>query len=351
MKKTMRMISMLLAVVLTAGILAMPVSAAAVQTESEPVPEMVLEQTQELEEENALTTIRIKATGDLVYGSSFDLSVQPNPENTQYIGLAMGTSGAAKGYVNLILSPKLRTLLQLIPLSDKMSATPDPDFNVYKYLKQLIDGNDVSVLLRVADEVVAIIDTVSFYFPQSYLQQIEDISNGMKLALKLIRRYLPEGSFSRIYLDEQPTDAGNYIALAVSLSSGDANTAGFAMFKIKPKTENVRLYWAQNDKETMTVEQVRVANKARIIRSQPDETEELVVLPDVSAVLESDGEVVEGAELEYTYRKGGFKLLGKVYGGTYYDRLPAEPGTYVQTAKATGNYSCDKIERTIVVVE
>lgn len=346
MKKTMRMISMLLAVMLTAGILAMPVSAAA-----QPEQETVLEQVQEFDEENGITTIRIKATGDLVYGSPFELSVQPNPENTQYIGLAMGTSGAAKGYVNLILSPKLRTLLQLIPLSDKMSATPDPDFNVYKYLKQLIDGNDVSVLLRVADEVVAIIDTVSFYFPQSYLQQIEEISNGMKLALKLIRRYLPEGSFSRIYLDEQPTDAGNYIALAVSLSSGDANTAGFAMFKIKPKTENVRLYWAQNDKETMTVEQVRVANKARIIRSQPGETEEPVVLPDVSAVLESDGEIVEGAELEYTYRKGGFKLFGKVYGGTYYDRLPAEPGTYVQTAKATGNYSCDKIERTIVVVE
>lgn len=346
MKKTMRMISMLLAVMLTAGILAMPVSAAA-----QPEQETVLEQVQEFDEENAITTIRIKATGDLVYGSPFELSVQPNPENTQYIGMAMGTSGAAKGYVNLILSPKLRTLLQLIPLSDKMSATPDPDFNVYKYLKQLIDGNDVSVLLRVADEVVAIIDTVSFYFPQSYLQQIEDISNGMKLALKLIRRYLPEGTFSRIYLDEQPTDAGNYVAAAVALSSGDANTAGFAMFKIKPKTENVRLYWAQNDKETMTVEQVRIANKARIIRSQPDETEETVVLPDVSAVLESDSEIVEGAELEYTYRKGGFKLFGKVIGGTYYDRLPAEPGTYVQTAKATGNYSCDKIERTIVVVE
>lgn len=347
MKKTMRMISMLLAVVFAAGVLAMPATAATAQPESEAVVQQMLE------EENAITTIRIKATGDLVYGSPFELSVQPNPEDTQYIGLAMGTSGAAKGYVSLILSPKLQTLLKLIPLPKKMSATPDQteEFNVYSYLKQLIDGNDVSVLLRVADEVVSVMDTVSFYFPQSYLQQIEDISSGMKLALKLIRRYLPEGTFSRIYLDEQPTDAGNYVAAAVALSGGDANTAGFAMFKIKPKTENVRLYWAQNDKEKMTVEQVRIANKARIVRSQSDETEEPVVLPDVSAVLESDGEVVEGAELEYTYRKGGFKLFGKVYGGTYYDRLPAEPGTYVQTAEATGNYSCDKIERTIVVVE
>lgn len=347
MKKTMRMISMLLAVVFAAGVLAMP--AAAVSAQPEPA---ALAQ-QALEEENAITTIRIKATGDLVYGSPFELSVQANPENTQYIGMAMGLSGAAKGYVSLILSPKLRILLQLIPLPKKMSATPDQveEFNVYSYLKQLIDGNDVSVLLRVADEVVSVVDTVSFYLPKSYLEQVQEVSDGMKLALKLIRRYLPEGTFSRLYLDEQPVDAGNYVAAAVALSGGDANTAGFAMFKIKPKTENVRLYWAQNDKATMTAEQVRIANKARIVRSQPDEAEELVVLPDVSAVLESEGQVVEEAELEYTYRKGGFKFFGKVYGGTYYDRLPSEPGTYVQTAAATGNYSCDPIERTIVVVE
>lgn len=345
MKKTMRMISMLLAVVLAAGIFAMPAAAASAQPEP-----LAVQQT--LEEENAITTIRIKATGELVYGSPFELSVQPNPENTQYIGMAMGLSGAAKGYVSLILSPKLRVLLQLIPLPKKMSATPDQaeEFNVYSYLKQLIDGNDVSVLLRVADEVVSVVDTVSFYLPKSYLEQVKEISDGMKLALKLIRRYLPEGTFSRIYLDEQPVDAGNYVAAAVALSGGDANTAGFAMFKIKPKTENVRLYWAQNDKATMTAEQVQQANKARIIRAQQDD-EELAVQPDISAVLESDGQVVDGAELEYTYRKGGFRLFGKVYGGTYYDRLPAEPGTYVQTAAAAGNYSCDAIERTIVVVE
>ena len=35
-----------------------------------------------------------------------------------------------------------------------MSKTPDQveEFNVYAYVKQLIDGNDVSVLLGVADE-------------------------------------------------------------------------------------------------------------------------------------------------------------------------------------------------------
>lgn len=346
-KKTMRLFSLMLAVVFAAGVFALPASAAQLELPA------AVQQEEQAEQENGLSIIRIKATGELVYGSEFELSIQPEPEDTQYIGLAMGTSGAAKGYVSLILSPKIRTLLKLIPLPKKMSATPDQteEFNVYSYLKQLIDGNDVSVLLRVADEVVSVVDTVSFYFPQSYLQQIEDISNGMKLALKLIRRYLPEGTFSRIYLDEQPSDAGNYVAAAVALTSGDANTAGFAMFKIKPKTENVRLYWAQNDKETMTVEQVRIANKARILMPSAAEQGEEVVLPDVSAVLESDGQVVDEAEVSYTYRKGGFKLFGKVFGGTYYDRLPAEPGTYVQTATVSGNYSCDSIERTIVVTE
>ena len=37
----------------------------------------------------------------------------------------------------------------MIPLPRKMSKTPDQveEFNVYAYVKQLIDGNDVSVLL------------------------------------------------------------------------------------------------------------------------------------------------------------------------------------------------------------
>lgn len=32
---------------------------------------------------------------------------------------------------------------------------------------------------------------------------------------------------------------------AIALESGDLNTAGVAFFKIKPKTEGVRVYWAQ----------------------------------------------------------------------------------------------------------
>ena len=113
----------------------------------------------------------------------------------------MGTSGEAQGYVTLILSGKIRTLLKMIPLPKKMSANPEQEeeFNIYAYIKQLIDGNDVSVLLRVADEVVSVMDVLKFYIPT-----LKDVSTGMKLALELIRKYLPEGVFSRIYLDEQP---------------------------------------------------------------------------------------------------------------------------------------------------
>ena len=112
-------------------------------------------------------------------------------------------SGEANGYVTLVLSDKIRTLLKMIPLPKKMSKTPDQaeEFNVYSYLKQLIDGNDVSVLLRVADEAVSVMDVLHFYVPT-----IDQVSNGLRLALNLIRKYLPEGAFSRIYLDEQPVD-------------------------------------------------------------------------------------------------------------------------------------------------
>ena len=42
-------------------------------------------------------------------------------------------------------------------------------------------------------------DTVSFFVPASYLTTVKNVSNGMKLTLSLIRKYLPEGALSRIY--------------------------------------------------------------------------------------------------------------------------------------------------------
>lgn len=90
-------------------------------------------------------------------------------------------------------------------------------------------------------------DVLKFYIPT-----LKDVSTGMKLSLELIRKYLPEGVFSRIYLDEQPTEAGSYVGGAVALESGDVNTAGMAFFRIKPKSAGVRVYWAQELPASMT---------------------------------------------------------------------------------------------------
>ena len=307
--KAKRWIAWMLAVVFVLSTAAMPVLAAAPAPEQTGVVEQI---------ENGIVTIRLKATGNLVYGSDFKLEVQTTPEDTQYIGVVLGTGGEANGYVTLILSDKIRTLLKMIPLPKKMSATPDQEeeFNVYSYLKQLIDGNDVSVLLRVADEVVSVMDVLHFYVPT-----IQQIADGLRLALNLIRRYLPEGAMSRIYLDEQPVDSGNYVAGAVALESGDVNTAGFAMFRIKPRTEGVSLRWSQ-DAGSMTAEEAQNA--------------------DLAAVLEVDGQAVPDAKIRYTYKKNSFFSCKT-------DARPTEPGTYVQTAEAGGNYSGGKITRTITI--
>ena len=311
--KTKRMISLLLAVVLTLSVAVTPAFAASAGSE------LAAGKSANVEETNDVVSIRLTTSGDLVYGSPFTLSVQTRPADTQYIGVIIGIKGEAKGYVTLVLSDKIRTLLKMIPLPRKMSATPDQEeeFNLYAYLKQLIDGNDVSVLLRVADEVVSVMDVLQFYMPT-----IKDFSTGLKLALELIRKYLPEGAFSRIYVDEQPTDSGRYIAGAVALESGDMNTAGMAMFRIKPKRDGVRMYWAQQAEQAMTAEELEAFNEA--------------------AVLEVDGQVVPTDKIRYTYKKQGWFTEST-------SELPTKPGTYTQTAEIGGNYNCSKISRNIIV--
>ena len=318
--KLKRGIALLLAAVFLFGTLAVPASAAAAQ------PEPAAQAQTVDAEENDIISVRIKASGELTYGADHKLEIQTTPADAQYIGVVMGTSGQATGYVTLVLSEKIRTLLKLIPLPKKMSQTPDQaeEFNVYSYLKQLIDGNDVGVLLRVADEVVSVMDTVSFFVPASYLTTVKNVSNGMKLALSLIRKYLPEGALSRIYLDEQPKDSGKYVAGAIALESSDINAAGFAMFKIKPKTENVSLSWAADAPASMTVSQLQNA--------------------DLTAKVISDGQVAENGKVSYTYKKKTFLWFSSKMSG-----VPTEPGTYTQTAKAGGNYSCSTISRTITV--
>lgn len=308
-----RILSLFLAAVLTLGVAATPAMAASAAP--------ALPGSAAVDDSNGPVSIKLTATGQLVYGSPFELVVETRPAETQYLGVVLGTKGEAKGYVTLVFSDKIRTLLQMIPLPKKMSATPDQitEFNLYSYIKQLIDGNDVEVLLRVADEVASVMDALQFYVPT-----IKDVSTGLKLALTMIRKYLPAGSMSRIYVDEQPTDAGSYIAGAVALESGDLNTAGVAMFKIKPKSEGVRVYWAQEAPASMTAAEAQSFNSA--------------------AVVESDGQVVEGGKVTYTYKKKSSLL-----GSTSISGFPTEPGTYIQTAQAAGNYSSAKITRTITI--
>ena len=297
--KAKRLLSLLLTAVLMLSMMT-PVLAASAETELPRASQTRLEET------NEVVSIRLQASGKLVYGSPFELSVVTRPADAQYIGVVLGIKGEAKGYVTLVLSDKLRTLLKMIPLPRKMSKTPDQveEFNVYAYVKQLIDGNDVSVLLGVADEVVKVMDTLKFYIPT-----LKDMSMGLKLSLELIRRYLP-------------VDSGSYVAGAVALESGDLNTAGVAMFKIKPKTEGVRLYWAEDLPAGMTLAEAEAHN--------------------VGALLESDGVVVDNARVACTYKKKGLFSSKST-------EFPTQPGIYTQTATVSGNYSCEKITRTIVI--
>ena len=117
-------------------------------------------------------------------------------------------------------------------------------------------------------------------------------------------------------------DSGNYVAGAVALENGDVNTAGFAMFKIKQKTDGVRMYWAQQAEAPMSAAEAAAFNPA--------------------AVLEVDGQVVPTDKIRYTYKKKG--LFGEKT-----SELPTRPGTYVQTAEIGGNYTCGKISRNIIV--
>ena len=126
--KTKRLISLLLAAVFALSAAATPALAASAGSE---LPDLT---TAGVDENNSVVSIRLTADGDLTYGSPFTLSVQTTPADTQYIGVVMGTSGEAQGYVTLILSGKIRTLLKMIPcrkrcrrtLSRKRSSTSTP---------------------------------------------------------------------------------------------------------------------------------------------------------------------------------------------------------------------------------
>ena len=86
------------------------------------------------------------------------------------------------------------------------------------------------------------------------------------------------------------------------------------MFKIKPKTEGVRLYWAEDLPAGMTLAEAEAHN--------------------VGALLESDGVVVDNAKVTCTYKKKGLFSSKST-------EFPTQPGIYPQTAKASASHSCD----------
>ena len=99
--KAKRLIALALAAVFMLSAAATPVFAAAALPQENAA----------LEQQNDMVSIRLKATGDLVYGSNYKLEVQTKPADTQYIGVVVGVGGEANGYVTLVLSDKIRTLL------------------------------------------------------------------------------------------------------------------------------------------------------------------------------------------------------------------------------------------------
>lgn len=83
--KAKRLIALALAAVFLLSAAATPVFAAAALPQENAA----------LEQQNDMVSIRLKATGDLVYGSNYKLEVQTNPADTQYIGVVVGVGGDA----------------------------------------------------------------------------------------------------------------------------------------------------------------------------------------------------------------------------------------------------------------
>ena len=84
--KAKRMLSLLLTAALMLSMMT-PAFAAAAQTE------LPLASQTQMEETNEAVSIRLQATGKLVYGSPFELSVVTRPADAQYIGVVLGGEG------------------------------------------------------------------------------------------------------------------------------------------------------------------------------------------------------------------------------------------------------------------
>lgn len=279
-----------------------------------------------LAEENEIVKLPVsvvmRVNKGAAYGESCGLTVTTDPENVQYVGVAVGMSGPAKGCVSVLLPEKVRILLKLIPLpramaSDSLTQDEKDSFNVYEYIKQLIDGREVEELLKVAEEIAVLLEALEYYVPD-----LKGLGGGIKNVVDLANTYIPDDLTTRVYLDEEPREAGRYVMGALTVDSRYVNTSILKTFTIRPKTDGVWAGWSAEAPAAMTA-----AEAAQF---------------DFSARVYDNG--TEAADtVEYTYT--GWS------GWRYYksSEPPTQPGRYTQSAAADGNYKTAEIRRSFQI--
>lgn len=277
-----------------------------------------------LEEENEIVklpvSVVIQVDKGAVYGAPCGLTVTTNPANVQYVGVIVGMNGQAKGYVDVILPEKVRILLKLIPLPRAMASVDLPEnatFSVYEYVKQLIDGREVEDLLKVAEEVAVLLEALEYYVPD-----LKGVGSGIKNVVNMANTYIPDGLETRVYLDEEPKDAGRYMTGALTVDSRYVNTSIIKSFTIGQKTEGVWAGWSTEAPASMTAEEAAQFDFG-------------------VKVYDGGAEVTDAVRCTYT----GWS------GWRYYrsSEPPTAPGSYTQSAAADGNYKTAEIRRTFKI--
>jgi hypothetical protein len=325
--KDKRITAWLLAAALAATLLAAPASAAApdaTDTLREAVPTAAASAEENgLIKSKASASISLDVGKSIVYGDACGIAVTTNPGGVQYIAAAVGVSGAAKGAVYILLPEKVRILLKLIPLPGVLAgeATVEGVFNVYDYAKQLIDGQPVEELLKVAEEIAVLLDAADDYLPE-----LDGMADGIRSAVNAANAILPTDAQTCVRLDEEPTPAGRYLLGAVTLDAHYTTATAMKTFTIRQQSEGVQARWNTELPETLTLTQAEAAAF------------------DFSALVQDGGEA-QADTMQYLYT--GWS------GWKYYrsSTPPTKPGKYTQRAAANGNYKTDTIRRSFTITE
>lgn len=310
-----KLAALLLAVMLAFCVAAGPAYAAAPQL---PAAESAAALAEENEIVKLPVSVVMRVDRGAVYGEPCGLTVTTSPANVQYVGVVVGMSGPAKGCVGVLLPEKVRILLKLIPLpramaSDSLTQDEKDSFNVYEYIKQLIDGREVEELLKVAEEVAVLLEALEYYVPD-----LKDLGGGIKNVVNLANIYIPDGLATRVYLDEEPREAGRYMMGALTVDPRYVNTSIIKTFSIQQKTDGVWAGWSTEAPAAMTAEEAAQFDFG-------------------VKVYDNGAEVADTVRCTYT----GWS------GWRYYksSEPPTQPGRYTQSAAADGNYKTAEIRR------